>query len=182
MTRKRYLSCSARRTKKGISAPQKKKRFFMFRRIKQTQGVRRQTTNNRNNALSSNMVLSASPTSVDEAIRHVTAKADSRFGSAPIDLADFVDALPPILRHQKEHAQKSLHARATQDELRGTADDPVSELFGRLDLGSGEWRKYALFDSSKHYTRNLIATDDETFTLLLLCWNPGKESPIHDHP
>ena len=128
------------------------------------------------------MVLSSSPTSVDEAIRHVTAKADSRFGSTPIDLADFVDALPPILRHQKEHAQKSLHARATHDELRGTADDPVSELFGRLDLGLGEWRKYALFDSSKHYTRNLIATDDETFTLLLLCWNPGKESPIHDHP
>jgi hypothetical protein len=28
----------------------------------------------------------------------------------------------------------------------------------------------------------LIATDDETFTLLLLCWNPSKESPIHDHP
>jgi hypothetical protein len=99
------------------------------------------------------MVLSSSPTSVDEAIRHVNAKVDSRFGSAPIDLADFVDALPPILRHQKEHAQKSLHARATHDELRGTADDPVSELFGRLDLGLGEWRKYALFDSSKHYTR-----------------------------
>ncbi|KAL7430777.1 hypothetical protein ACHAXH_001681 [Discostella pseudostelligera] len=34
----------------------------------------------------------------------------------------------------------------------------------------------------KNYTRNLIATDDETFTLLLLCWNPSKESPIHDHP
>jgi cysteine dioxygenase len=29
--------------------------------------------------------------------------------------------------------------------------------------------------------RNLIACDD-TFTLMLLCWNPGKESPIHDHP
>ncbi|KAL7535306.1 hypothetical protein ACHAXR_008454 [Thalassiosira sp. AJA248-18] len=34
----------------------------------------------------------------------------------------------------------------------------------------------------KNYTRNLIATDNETFTLLLLCWNPGKCSPIHDHP
>lgn len=27
-----------------------------------------------------------------------------------------------------------------------------------------------------------MATDDETFTLMMLCWNPGKESPIHDHP
>jgi hypothetical protein len=128
------------------------------------------------------MVISSSPTSFDEEIRHVSAKADSTFGSGPIDLAYFVDALPPILRRQKEYAHKSLHARAMQGELRGTADDPVSELFGRLDLGLGEWRKYALFDSSKHYTRNLIATDDETFTLLLLCWNPAKESPIHDHP
>lgn len=34
----------------------------------------------------------------------------------------------------------------------------------------------------KNYTRNLIATDHESFTLLLLCWNPMKESPIHDHP
>ena len=38
-----------------------------------------------------------------------------------------------------------------------------------------------MFDASKNYTRNLIATDDETFTLMLLCWNADKESPIHDH-
>jgi cysteine dioxygenase len=28
----------------------------------------------------------------------------------------------------------------------------------------------------------LIATDGATFSLMLLCWNPGKFSPIHDHP
>ena len=42
--------------------------------------------------------------------------------------------------------------------------------------------RYAHFDPALPYTRNLIATDDETFTLLLLCWNPGCESKIHDHP
>ena len=30
--------------------------------------------------------------------------------------------------------------------------------------------------------RNLIATDDRTFSLILLCWNPQRFSPIHDHP
>jgi hypothetical protein len=65
--------------------------------------------------------------------------------------------------------------------IRGTDADPVNQLFGRLDLDKKEWAKYAIFDPSKNYTRNLIATDDETFTLLLLCWNAGKESPIHDH-
>lgn len=66
--------------------------------------------------------------------------------------------------------------------IRGTDADAVNQLFGRLDLTKEEWKKYALFDTSKNYTRNLIATDDETFTLLLVCWNSGKESPIHDHP
>jgi cysteine dioxygenase len=52
----------------------------------------------------------------------------------------------------------------------------------RTHLDKSEWKKYALFDPSKPYTRNLIATDDETYTLLLLYWNPMQESPIHDHP
>lgn len=52
----------------------------------------------------------------------------------------------------------------------------------RLVLERDEWDRFAIFDLSKNYTRNLIATDGEVFTLLLLCWNPGRESPIHDHP
>ena len=35
---------------------------------------------------------------------------------------------------------------------------------------------------NKNYTRNLVATDYKTYTLMLLCWTPGRESPIHDHP
>lgn len=42
--------------------------------------------------------------------------------------------------------------------------------------------RYAQADPSLGYTRNLIDTDDETYSLLLLCWNPQHESPIHDHP
>lgn len=52
----------------------------------------------------------------------------------------------------------------------------------RFDASNGDLERYAHFDASKKYTRNLIATDGETFTLMLLCWTPGKESPIHDHP
>jgi cysteine dioxygenase len=50
------------------------------------------------------------------------------------------------------------------------------------DASNNEWRKFAFFDDDKLYTRNLVATDNETFTLLILCWNPHKSSPIHDHP
>ena len=52
----------------------------------------------------------------------------------------------------------------------------------RSDLPTTAWQQYAHFDSRKPYTRNLIATDHETYTLLLLCWNALEESPIHDHP
>jgi len=44
-----------------------------------------------------------------------------------------------------------------------------------------EWKRYEFWDDKKCYTRNLIATDNETFALMLLCWNPGKFSPIHSH-
>ena len=52
----------------------------------------------------------------------------------------------------------------------------------RTELPPNAWKKYSLFDNNKPYTRNLISTDHESYTLLLLCWNPEKESPIHDHP
>lgn len=45
-----------------------------------------------------------------------------------------------------------------------------------------EIKKYINFDKSKNYTRNLISTDNKTYTLLLLCWNVNKYSLIHDHP
>jgi len=45
-----------------------------------------------------------------------------------------------------------------------------------------ELRPFVHFDASRNYTRNLISTDHETYALLLLCWNRGKFSPIHDHP
>mmetsp|Transcript_23131 Transcript_23131/g.49957 ORF Transcript_23131/g.49957 Transcript_23131/m.49957 type:complete len:237 (+) Transcript_23131:1574-2284(+) len=152
--------------------------------------------------MASNSPLSSSPTSVsfflayDTAYEEIdrdssvtTSKSrssdddDTSDSSSPITMKEFTKALPPILRKQKEYERKSSsHQECQTSAVRGTKDDPVNALFSRLDLTLGEWKKYAMFESKKNYTRNLIATDDETFTLLLLCWNPGKESPIHDHP
>jgi len=55
-------------------------------------------------------------------------------------------------------------------------------LLDRLDLSTTEINKYTFFDFEKPYTRNLVATDNKNYTLLLLCWTPGKESKIHNHP
>ena len=59
----------------------------------------------------------------------------------------------------------------------------LSLLYSRLGVNDhNEWKNFVYFDNQRAYTRNLIATDGTTYTLLLLCWNPGKFSPIHDHP
>ena len=100
----------------------------------------------------------------------------------PISLVELIDALPPLLRLIKKNATRHMHLNATQDEARGASFDPVTDLFGRLDLSCGWWNRYAHSDPLKNYSRNLIASDNETFTLLMLVWNPGKASPIHDHP
>lgn len=55
-------------------------------------------------------------------------------------------------------------------------------VLSRTKLTSCEISKYALFDPAYPYTRNLVATDDKNYTLLLLCWNAGMESKIHNHP
>ncbi|GMG59799.1 unnamed protein product [Ambrosiozyma monospora] len=44
-----------------------------------------------------------------------------------------------------------------------------------------DWRKFALADSNASYTRNGIVDFEENANLLLLVWNPGKQSMIHDH-
>lgn len=60
--------------------------------------------------------------------------------------------------------------------------DPVLELLSNLELSEEDWGPYAHFDPTKLYTRNLIYTDNEEFTLLLIYWNAAVESKIHDHP
>ncbi|KAL3790531.1 hypothetical protein HJC23_007680 [Cyclotella cryptica] len=102
--------------------------------------------------------------------------------SSPISLNEFISSLPSILHGQKRYELSSPHNRTVMENLRGTDSDPVTQLFSRLYLSQNEIRGTAILDPSVKYTRSLVATDDATFSLLLLCWNPDTESPIHDHP
>lgn len=58
----------------------------------------------------------------------------------------------------------------------------LTNLLEIVNLSTDEVNKFTFWDSEKPYTRNLISTDNVHYTLLLLCWNPGKESKIHNHP
>ncbi|CEJ54284.1 Putative Cysteine dioxygenase [Penicillium brasilianum] len=61
--------------------------------------------------------------------------------------------------------------------------DPINIqlLMERYVSDEGEWGPYALGDSSRGYTRNLIDEGNGKSNLLLLVWSPGKSSAIHDH-
>ena len=85
-----------------------------------------------------------------------------------LSLNEFISILPSILLSRTVQIEKKKKDMLT--------------LISRVDLPKSVWEKYAHSDSSKKYTRNLISTDDESYTLLLLVWNPNCESPIHDHP
>lgn len=106
-----------------------------------------------------------------------------------LGLYEFIDELPFVI-HDTIERYGSVKPENDDDDAGTLLHDPISELFNRLSINTttnveeqqGDLSKFAHFDPSKNYTRNLISTDGKLYTLLLLCWNPGKESPIHDHP
>jgi predicted metal-dependent enzyme (double-stranded beta helix superfamily) len=112
--------------------------------------------NNNNNNNNNSKTTSSNTTNTNTKICHIQ---------------DFIDEIPDAVNRRKiENIEP------------GAFDDPVARLFRRSELPTEDWLKYAIFNDDKPYTRNLISTDNETYTLLVLCWNPEKESPIHDHP
>jgi len=58
----------------------------------------------------------------------------------------------------------------------------INYLLNKYDGNLQDLQDYIYFDSNKSYTRNLVATDNKTYSLILLCWNKNKFSPIHNHP
>lgn len=57
----------------------------------------------------------------------------------------------------------------------------IQRLMEDYVSNSEEWAQYALGDSSRPYTRNLIDEGNGKSNLLILVWSPGKSSVIHDH-
>ena len=55
----------------------------------------------------------------------------------------------------------------------------VARLLSGYAAAHADWRRFALFHSET-YTRNLVGRNDH-FEMLILCWNEGQASPIHNH-
>ena len=69
---------------------------------------------------------------------------------------------------------------AVQAELERDGRGPrLATLLGSYARERDDWRAYALFDE-RTYARNLVCLG-ELFELLVICWQPGQASPVHNH-
>lgn len=57
----------------------------------------------------------------------------------------------------------------------------LKQLMEDYTSKSEDWKRYSFEDRSRAYTRNLVDEGNGKSNLLILCWTPGKGSPIHDH-
>lgn len=117
-------------------------------------------------------VLSSSPTTVISPILSSLIFGEIRKNEMKISLQEFCNRLPQTI--SKKHYGKC--SDMTKE------SDPLQYLLTQLEMSPKERDRYQYISSTQNYTRNLISTDNQTYTLLLLCWNPNSESPIHDHP
>ena len=58
--------------------------------------------------------------------------------------------------------------------------DSLNQVVSGYASNSEDWGKYAFFDAYK-YTRNLVDDGNDYYNVLILCWGPNHQSPIHDH-
>jgi len=64
-------------------------------------------------------------------------------------------------------------------ELKDCAPDDYRKLCRDMDLNASEFSELA-FWSKQAYTRNCVVKTDK-YELILLCWEPGQVTPIHNH-
>jgi cysteine dioxygenase len=61
----------------------------------------------------------------------------------------------------------------------GTGMDGYMGLMNNIKITKEEVKRYATWNNKK-YTRNLIERTSQ-FELILMCWEPGQQSPIHSY-
>mmetsp|Transcript_18209 Transcript_18209/g.23471 ORF Transcript_18209/g.23471 Transcript_18209/m.23471 type:complete len:234 (+) Transcript_18209:149-850(+) len=115
--------------------------------------------------------LGISPTSVADSPLRLLLHKDKGNNQESLTINQFVEQLPHIISTQKKLGIQP-----------GSTEDRLFQMIECVDITMDELKQYAHVDPSRNYTRNLISTDYQSYTLLLLCWNPHKESPVHDHP
>jgi len=61
----------------------------------------------------------------------------------------------------------------------GAGYNGYSDMLQSVNLPKIEWEKYCSWKDNR-YTRNCIASCEDSYELLLLCWKKNQESPVHN--
>lgn len=64
--------------------------------------------------------------------------------------------------------------------INGSVVARVKEVLQQTRLNPREWEQHAVYRRGR-YTRNIVGYSPNQFIALLLCWEKGQQSPIHDH-
>jgi len=121
------------------------------------------------------------------------ATVDSTLDDAPIILPNGKTTAAPLKPQSKirpefidmttliERLRNELPAVArTGDPINRAVKEKVTRMLQQAKLNPREWQQHAIFRRGR-YTRNIVGYSPNQFIALLLCWEAGQQSPIHDH-
>lgn len=108
------------------------------------------------------------------------------FKSIELDLGSDLGFVHYMNREKKYQLNSNEHTPSTFqsiDELVTALSEgertKYNDIVRSIELPVSAFENYCSW-SDESYTRNCII-DDEKFELILLCWEPGQITPIHDH-
>lgn len=88
------------------------------------------------------------------------------------------------LKCDKGHAVKTLEDLQVRLEQVFQSDyinvEEVKRLMESYEGDPLDWEKYAHY-KAENLTRNLVATGNGKYNLILVCWEGGHRSTVHDH-
>ncbi|ODQ82432.1 hypothetical protein BABINDRAFT_159027 [Babjeviella inositovora NRRL Y-12698] len=95
-----------------------------------------------------------------------------------------VDSIPPKEDNEFERLIDQIRLRLGCDKSLSSLDidhEELMDLFRAYASDEQHWGSFAQHDPTRNYTRNGIENINGNANLLVLVWEPGKGSVIHDH-
>ncbi|CAK9047208.1 unnamed protein product [Durusdinium trenchii] len=85
-------------------------------------------------------------------------------------------SIPPV----QEESVKRKGNKKDMEEISDVVMRYKRKVLQQTRLNPREWQQHAVFRRGR-YTRNIVGYSPNQFIALLLCWEKGQQSPIHDH-
>lgn len=129
----------------------------------------------------------SSPSGAPAAVQQAHHAATSDAGLAKLSRNLHAVAVPQLalefldLRSLVERLREELPTRPSKGApIDGAVVARVTEFLQQTKINPREWRQHAVFRRGR-YTRNIVGYSPGQFIALLLCWERGQQSPVHDH-